>query len=873
MNLRQRYEDMPSAEIVRRLEQIARYSCTSLYTPSFNHDPIFTPLFTSLFTSIGFSAGAATFAASVATAITTTALTIGLQLLMVPKPPKAEALKVPLAQAVPYRIWGVGRVRTAGAFMLYESSGPNLHAVQAQCGHRIKSYNRYWLHDDEVTLSSGVVQSPGGGRYGNGNVTIETRLGLPTETPYAAAVAAFSGVGLWTNNHRGDGQASTFMVASATRQKDQNKVFPYGHPQLSVELDGALCWDFRDPAQDPDDPTTWQWTRNSAVIIAWHLCFNEFGYGLDYRKALLPVIDLWKEEADICDEDVPLAGGGNEKRYQCNGVDTTENGPKSGLNAMLATCDGHLVARGDGARILTVGKFRESRCATLSDGDIVGHNIQYGELFEDEINRLIPKFTYPATDYSTSDTDYFEDVDAQLTAGRVLADEAEYPWVHQWRQARRLGKRDWLRVREKVRGSIDVRLSGINSVYSRWVRLETPKRLPSLNGKLVENRRSVLALSKAAGFTMDIVGHPENIDAWTPATDEGTQPPVPSAPNAAGIPTPVINLVQAKPKNGTVYIRVVIIDPANASLTPHVRYRVKDIDGLGTSGAWVPQTFSDADPSGGYINLNTNVVPSDQVLEVQAAFTTAGGAYSDWSATEEVVSTADPVAPIALASFSVTDATPHLGRASFSMATGNDAHVRSIQLYRVASGASFDPDTAIPVGSAIEVSPSSSYSYTHGDATRTNLLSNPGFDTDTVWAKGTGWTIGSGKATKAAGTASVVSQAAAIGNGKKARIKYEVSGFSAGLVRARISTGTTPFDDAPDHGANGVYLETITATAARDTFAIRASSAFAGSVDDVVLFEETATCAPQGVWDYYALPRNVSGIEGPSSGPLTVTII
>ncbi len=582
MSLRQRYEDMPSAEIVRRLEEIARFSCTSLYTPPICHDPIFTPLFTSLFTSIGFSAGAASFAASVATAITTTALTIGLQMLMAPKPPKPEAAKVPLSQPIPYRIWGVGRVRTAGAYMLLELSGPNLHAVQAQFGHRIKSFNRYWLHDDEVTLSGGIVVSPGGGRYGNGNVGIQTRIGLPTETPYAPAVAAFAGVGLWTNDHRGDGQASTYMFASATRQKDQNKVFPYGHPQLSVEADAALCWDFRDPVQDPTNSNTWQWTRNSALITAWHLCFNEFGYGRDYRKALLPVIDLWKEDADICDEDVALAGGGTEKRYQCNGIDTTENGPKAGLNAMLATCDGHLVSRGDGALILTVGKFRESRCATLTDQDIVGHNIQYGELFEDEVNRLIPKFTYPATDYTTSDTDFFEDVDAQLEAGRVLADEADYQWVHQWRQARRLGKRDWLRLREKVKGSIDVRLSGVNSAYKRWSRMETPKRLPRLNGKVVENRRSVLALSKAAGFTMDIVGHPDNIDAWNPATDEGAQPPVPAAPNASGVPTPVVNLVQAKANGGSVYIRVVIIDPANASLTPVVQYRVADI------GAGVP---------------------------------------------------------------------------------------------------------------------------------------------------------------------------------------------------------------------------------------------------------------------------------------------
>lgn len=620
---------------------------TSLYS-QLVFDPIFTPIFTAVFGTAGITIGATTITfASIATAIATTALTVGLQMLLAPKPPKPEEAKFPLSQVIPYRYFGVGRTRMAGAFMFYESKGAGLHAVQAVVGHRVKSFNRFWLHDDEVTIrSDGWVNSPGGGRYANNqnrSVKIRYRLGLPVETAYPEPVEEFSAEGLWTADHRGDGQASLYMVAGATRQKDQQKCFPYGPPQLSAEVDLTRCWDFRDPTQSPTNPETWEWTQNSAILAAWHLCFNEFGMGLDYTKALLPVIDLWKEEADICDEDVALAGGGTEKRYQCNGYDTTENGPKSALNAILATCDGHLVARGDGARILTVGKFRESRCTTLSDRDIVGHTIQYDVLFEDECNRLIPKFTYPATDYTTSDTDYFEDVDAQLTAGRVLAEEAEYQWCHQWRQARRLGKRDWLRLRQKVKGSIDVRLSGINSVYSRWVRLETPNRMPRLNGKVVENRRSVLAITRG-GFTMDIIQHPDNIDAWNPNIDEGKQPPVPSAPNYAGVDTPVLNLVQSRASNGTVYIRVVVIDPEDGSLTPMVRYRLADA-GAGVPGAWIEQSFPDSPPSGGYIDMNTNTVPADQLLDIQAAFKTSGGAMSDWTPTQQIVSTVDNTAP------------------------------------------------------------------------------------------------------------------------------------------------------------------------------------------------------------------------------------
>ena len=644
-SLRAEYENTPSDVLHARFQRDHLQSSTSLRTfPADRHDPIFTPLFTALFTSIGFSAGAASIAATIATALVTTAISIGIQMLLAPKPPKAEDGKVPLTQPIPYRLWGVGRYRTGGARMLWEAKGNTLMSVQAIAGHRVRSINRYYLHEDEVQLDSNnhVIALPNN-RYDMKSFFIDKRLGLFPETAYSRIVAKLGAEGLWTTSHRGDGQASVAFITNSSTAEHFSSRFPFGAPQLSVEVDGARVWDYRDPSQSATDPGTWQWSRNSALIIAWHLCFNEFGYNLDYRKAILPVMDLWKEEADICDEDVATAAGGTEKRYQCSGFDTTENGPKAGLTAMLSTCDGHLVARGDGARILTVGKFRESRCVTLTDADLIGHRLEYDVLFEDEINRLVPKFTYPDTQYTTSDTDYFEDTVAQLSAGRILSEEANYQWVTSWRQARRLGKRDWLRLQQRVKGSVDVRLSGVNAVYSRWVRLNAPARLPRLHGKVVENRHSVLAITRG-GFSMDIVKHPEDIDDWNAVADEGQQPPVPPAPNLVNMDTPVINLVQPRASSGSVYIRVIVIDPDDEGLTLTVRYRLADA-GTGTPGAWVEQKSSDAEPSGGYLSADTGVVPADKALEVQAAFISAKGQYSNWSTTVDVVSTADPSAP------------------------------------------------------------------------------------------------------------------------------------------------------------------------------------------------------------------------------------
>lgn len=671
MSLKRGYESVPSeAQHYFRnygADQFLR-GTTALY------DPIFTPIFTAILGTGGFTIGAVTLSyASIATAIATTALTIGLQALLAPKPPKPEDGKVPKVQSVPYRWWAIGTNRLAGAYMLWESKGSRLFAVQAIAGHRIHRITRYWLHDDEVEIN-GSGTTLGGERYAN-NVWIGSRLGLPVETPYSQIVTYLGGEGIWTNSHRGDGQASIAMIATNAAAKWQNIRFPYGAPSLSVEADCALLFDYR-ISSDPSNPAAWVFSKNAALAMCWHQCFNEFGHRRDFSRAILPLLDMWIEEANICDEDVPRAGGGTEKRYECSGFDTTENDPKAATNAILAACDGWICERGDGALLFTVGKFRESRVATLTDADLVGHQVQYDVLFEDEINRLIPKFTDPAIDYGTSDTDFFEDTAAQLAAGRVLAQEADYRWVQKWRQARRLGLRDWRRLREKISGSLDVRLSGINAVYSRWVRLTTPLTLPRLNGKLVENRKSTLALLNG-GFNMEFMKHPDNIDAWDPAVDEKQQPPVPPRPNADDIVTPVINLVQSRGSGGSVFIRVVIIDPNDASLTPVVRYRVAN-NGSGNPGAWVDQTFQDASPSGGFIELNTQTVPVNQQIDVQVAFLASNNKYGDWSTLEQVTSIGDPNPPGVVTGASATGGA---GQATFNWTAPNSPNYSGSRLY------------------------------------------------------------------------------------------------------------------------------------------------------------------------------------------------
>jgi hypothetical protein len=642
-------------------------------------DPILTPLFTAILGGGGITIFGATFSyASIATAIASTAITFGLQYLLSPKPPKPEDGKAARAQAIPPRIYGVGTNRKAGYYMTWEAKGAYLYAVLALCGHPISAVNTIYLHDEPVTRTGLFVNAGTDGRYSSNLVQIDTRLGAVPETAYSFITAGLSADGVYTAAHRGDGQASLGMRCQSTKAKYFQRNFPFGIPQPSTVSDDALVWDFRDPAQSPTDRSTWTFSKNPVLCFYWHNCFNPYYGKFDYQTALLPILEEMKAEANICDDLIPRASGGTERRYECNGWATTETDPKAVTNAIKASADGWSVYRGDGVLEFRVGLVREELIYTLNvDEDVVGHSIDEDMPEEDEINRLVPRFNYPATDYTVSDTDFFENTADQLISGGILSQEIDLTWVQNWRQARRVAGRNWKRIQQKRRGSFDVRLSGINAIYSRWVRLQSTKRIPRLNGKLVENMRSNVAIMQG-GFQMQWVQSPEDIDIWNPATDEGAAPPVPAKPTASEIEQPSIDTLLAVGANGSVYLRVILTEPTRDDLTFAIRYRIKDIGGS-VPGEWVEQRFADWTAVSGLVTVNTSPVPNGQVLEVQAALIGPAGTYSAWTSTQEITAVADTVAPSPI---NTLVATGGAGQVAFTWNSPNSANYGSTAFYR-----------------------------------------------------------------------------------------------------------------------------------------------------------------------------------------------
>jgi hypothetical protein len=589
---------------------------------------------------LGLSASASSLVAGLIFTVGSTLLSF----LLAPKP-DVPAGTIPFKQPIPPRGFGYGRTRVTGnqGTMLLEAAGGNggkLLNVQALLSHPCHAFVDYYLHEDRVTLTGDLIANTDGSKkYGGDKVHAFTRLGAVPETAIAEMTGAQITDSPWTSAHRGDGITYFGFVFSDADEDSQAKKFPFGRPIPSAVLDAALLYDPRDAAQDPDDDSTWVWSDNPVLAILHFLCFSEFGYQRDYATAILPHVASWEAAADHCDGLVALDAGGSEKRYRLGGNATTETSPRAVLGQMLATCDGWLVDRGDGGIDIRVGVFEEPDII-LTDDDIVGFDIPYGVADEEAVNRLDITFTDSQNKYVETEVDPWQDEADQAARGALREHRFELSWVQSWTQARRLGKREFTRLQEPLRGTLDLRLEAIDACYQRWIRVQSAT-IPQLADIVIENRKAHLSLL-AGAVRIGFLGSGAAIDDWTPATDEGTAPSAPAAPANQELPEPanvVIDYIEYSEvlEGGSVTIlhralRVVFDEHPNT-----YRYVVKWSWTAQLPDGPVAQTDSEtistfASAAGRTTLLTSKTIPEVAALSVQVATQSmTGSSLSDYA--------------------------------------------------------------------------------------------------------------------------------------------------------------------------------------------------------------------------------------------------
>lgn len=561
---------------------------------------------------------------------------------------RQEANTTTVRQTIPPRRRAYGRCRLGGPFALWESKGRWAYDVVTLQEGRSEAIQHLWSHDHQVEtiLPNGQVVGVDGKYSGGGNdlIHVEWRLGLPTETAYPALVAALGSAGVWTANHRGDGVTSLGLNYQHGDLERFPRQYPNGaSPEWSAVGLWTPVWDFRDEDQDQGDTddqsadpvTDWGWTASSNLALQiFDHCRRSDGMAMDLERELLPALEHWKAEADICDEPIPLAGGGTEPRYHGSGVHDIPADPQDALDEMLAACDGRLLRDEHGVWRLWVGKVR-TPTVWLDDTDVADFVIDTDAAAYDAVNEVVPTYVSEADNWSLVPAKRWIDAPDVALRGRKMGADLALPRVNAEGQARRITKRQVKMGLTPIRGTLTGLLSCTRAMGHRWIGLTLAD--AGLDEAVIEVQPGgKIAFSRLA-VELPFALVPDGLDAWDPNSDEQPgetpAPPIPSEP----LTTPEIISASLIHEDSGIRLALTIDGPDREDLIWRVRWR------LTGSSSWSPlEEVTDLD-AGPTVELETGFVPGATGLDIEASYRTGGGRTSDWSATFPVDTSAPPL--------------------------------------------------------------------------------------------------------------------------------------------------------------------------------------------------------------------------------------
>lgn len=582
---------------------------------------------------------------------------VGLSSLVSPKVPNAEQGKVPVNQTTPKRRIGTGRSRLSGPRALWESlPGWNVEIINV-LDQPVDAFEQFWLNDDAVTVDAeGWVQRLNGA-YGNQEIRILAKTGQASDDgAFEELVTMFAAAGLsdlYDESHVGEGVARMALLCKAIDSRYVMDVYPNGPPALSATVRLCRVYDWRDPGQDLMDPATWKWSANAHVNhVHWEWCLRHLprigrdgvgwvqGKGMGSAAPPPPIcLEDWYGDhaprltertavADLCDERVPLAAGGDEARYEQHGwweIGTED----ADVRAQYLICyDGWMAEGGDGALIIKGGKYEAPPSGVvLTDRNLVEASWNRGAPDKDVYNIIKATFTSRAHGYSPQPADDWRDEDLIAEVGDEKPLPIDLGWVQSHGQARRLMKRMAPRVFADRHGDLAADLDGLNHIRRRYGRLERKRGPTSMRSVDFELLGASIDL-RGGRVPLNIVKADPNIDAWNAGTEEGLGPSVTERAPPVLIPLPVVVSVTAVtvPVGGGangVRLRIVIEDPERPGLTFAIRIR--------ESGAttWVEGSPQEAEPATGGLLIESGLVPAGALQFSVSAW--SGGFHSNWT--------------------------------------------------------------------------------------------------------------------------------------------------------------------------------------------------------------------------------------------------
>lgn len=759
-------------------------------------------------------------------------------LLFRPKEVRPEDVQQSTRQSITARIKHYGYVLASGPWVFGATKGGNFFKVLALGQGPIDSIIRFYVDDNIATLDgSGFVTSDPYGNY----VNIQYRLGLSTETSYSGLTSVFPE---WTTDYRGDSVVSLFARQYALKAEWYPSTFPRGiETQYRAEIKGSLMADV--------ETGVVEWSDNPANIIKDYMTHDD-GQRLPSYLFETPEAESKMIVAkNISNASIPLKAGGTEKRWRLWGSYRLDERPADVLGRMLLSCDGRIVITSDGGMALEVGD-QVAPNFTLDSSTITGvSDFGHGRNILTTANTIRATYLDPNNTYQTTDADPWVDDDDVDLRGEIVRDTS-FIMAPSHSQCRRLMKIEAYRANPNWVATFFCNIKALKVFGERYIYIDLPELgIDNEAFEILDFRFDIGENGILRGATIQAQSMPPAAYTWDEDTEEGTAPVFDKIIEDSTIPVPTGFSVAVE----RIYAGVQPIAFARLTFDPPVNEAMRIVArGKKVSDpTWTPIAIAEEATTALSFPLDDGIEYEFQIRQESLT-----GRASLWTTSALLTPVADNVAPGALSAVTVTGG---LGSATIAATAPASSNVARIAIYRYADGGTLnrttDLVTKIPVG------PSGSISYTNGDSTPVNLLTNPDFATVLTPWTGAGWSVVSAKAKHTPGSANNLVQTVTLTTGQVVRLGGTVSGRTAGstglvLTGSTQVTGTTVSVD-------GLYLRSLTANATTTGVGINTGSVFDGSWDDIVAYVQTGSCAPQGSWTYHIEAENGSAVPGTAS--------
>lgn len=263
-------------------------------------------------------------------------------------------------QPVPPRQFMLGNCRIGGKLFFQDNDNPYLYIGVALSDGVIAGIDAVYFGEDSIPLDENgeaVEGTPYFERF-----KLETANGTPDQAASALLLEGFPNTLDANFRQRGVARGVVRMHWGADAQ--ENRVLWGNSVSPVFQGRGVLAYDPREESHDLDDPTTWEYTENPALLVAFVL-LKAWGIALSADDIDW---DSVADAADACDETVSV-GDSDLPIFTLAGIFAADTDMGSQISGMLSAFRGKITYQ-DGKYALVPDRARAS-VWTVRDADIL----------------------------------------------------------------------------------------------------------------------------------------------------------------------------------------------------------------------------------------------------------------------------------------------------------------------------------------------------------------------------------------------------------------------------------------------------------------------------------------------------------------------